>query len=191
MVNSFKYCKCKPLLHLNRYFHARRRSKSPCFYVYHISTTSVSNNLVILKNKEKQKQTFKSIKEQHYLNYGKFIQCKPLLHLNRYFHARRWSKSPCFYIHVSYIHICFQQSGHFKKKNKKQTFKSIKEQQYFLNHSKFILNYTSILTFYNIFLLLCARFQLKKSLSKFSIAIYFLREPASNRCPNPKSLLHK
>ena len=47
MVNSFKYCKCKPLLHLNRYFHARRRSN-----MYRIST-SVSNNLVILKTKEK------------------------------------------------------------------------------------------------------------------------------------------
>ena len=40
VCKSFKYCKCKQFLHL----------MSPCFYMYCIS---VSNNLVILKNKEK------------------------------------------------------------------------------------------------------------------------------------------
>ena len=50
MVNSFNANHF--FIILNRYFPARRWSKSPCFYMYRIST-SVSNNLVILKNKEK------------------------------------------------------------------------------------------------------------------------------------------
>ena len=61
MVNSFKYCKCKPLLHLNRHFHARRWSKSPCFYMYrnypHLFPTIWSFYKI------KKKQKFKSTKE--------------------------------------------------------------------------------------------------------------------------------